>query len=487
MRILIQKLSFVLLFLLLSCSHSNPNPYKLALPDEGLSHHDPLDLVTYIDVTFFSQICGRITKIDESSNIIGDLAASWEISDDGKTFTFQLKKDRHFSDGSPLTSHDVEYTFHRILESQDFSHLLKYGIDGVKVIDDHSFQLIAKKSNSRMLSMLTNPRFCVLDDKNPFLEVDGYRFPNSPGTYHVTQIQKNEILLEVNGDFSDLVREKKVLIQFLSIEKAIDKFNQGQLHDLSFFLLTEEDLKQIKMDYKTKQKKMYWTWMVSLNPMKGPFQKLENRHRFIHQFDQKKFLATWKAHVMLGYSLIPHGMTGHSDKDLRYKNKKKGSILCDKPLVVSLIQGMPNVDRLGQAIKEHVQSVGQCEVLIQVLKMADFSKNKARLESDIYVSGLVPNNHDPLNFFRFYVFGSDSLFHNYDNEAFNKRFHELFNQDYKLRKQDDIDRLHEAFYQLGYGVPIGYPVFQFVYSADVVQADINPLGMNFNQWSMTGR
>jgi peptide/nickel transport system substrate-binding protein len=50
----------------------------------------------------------------DSGNIIPDLAHSWEIGEDGKTYTFFLRKDVQFSDGAELTAEDVKATFDRI-------------------------------------------------------------------------------------------------------------------------------------------------------------------------------------------------------------------------------------------------------------------------------------------------------------------------------------------------------------------------------------
>lgn len=46
------------------------------------------------------------------------LAESWEESADGKTWTYTLRPDLVWSDGTPLTANDVAYTFNRILEGR---------------------------------------------------------------------------------------------------------------------------------------------------------------------------------------------------------------------------------------------------------------------------------------------------------------------------------------------------------------------------------
>ncbi len=51
---------------------------------------------------------------DSGKTIIPDLAHSWEIAKDGKTYTFFLRKGVQFHDGAELTSADIKATFDRI-------------------------------------------------------------------------------------------------------------------------------------------------------------------------------------------------------------------------------------------------------------------------------------------------------------------------------------------------------------------------------------
>src|SRR5215469_12287451 len=53
---------------------------------------------------------------DSGKTIIPDLAHSWDISKDGKTYTFMLRKDVQFHDGADLTAADVKATFDRIVK-----------------------------------------------------------------------------------------------------------------------------------------------------------------------------------------------------------------------------------------------------------------------------------------------------------------------------------------------------------------------------------
>jgi peptide/nickel transport system substrate-binding protein len=57
-----------------------------------------------------------LLKIDPANypRVVGDVAESWEVAPDFKTYTFHLHPNVTFHDGSPLTSEDVKATFERI-------------------------------------------------------------------------------------------------------------------------------------------------------------------------------------------------------------------------------------------------------------------------------------------------------------------------------------------------------------------------------------
>lgn len=52
-----------------------------------------------------------LTKVNKNGSASPDLATSWDIKDGGKTYVFHIKPNVHFSDGSLLTSQDINYDF----------------------------------------------------------------------------------------------------------------------------------------------------------------------------------------------------------------------------------------------------------------------------------------------------------------------------------------------------------------------------------------
>lgn len=102
------------------------NLYSTELPaiggtyNEGLVGYarfiNPLLGYTDADKDMISLIYSGLLKPTPEGKLIGDLAESWSVSDDGLTYTFKLKSGLTFHDGKPLTTDDVEFT---IAKAQD--------------------------------------------------------------------------------------------------------------------------------------------------------------------------------------------------------------------------------------------------------------------------------------------------------------------------------------------------------------------------------
>lgn len=96
-------------------------------------------------------ICGMVfnglVKYDKDIKLIGDLAKSWEIKDDGLTIIFHLRKNVFWHDGFPFTAQDVEFTYKKLI---DPNVRTPYGGDfervkSLEVIDDYTVQVTYKE------------------------------------------------------------------------------------------------------------------------------------------------------------------------------------------------------------------------------------------------------------------------------------------------------------------------------------------------------
>jgi peptide/nickel transport system substrate-binding protein len=89
--------------------------------------------------------------------IIGDLAESWDISEDGTVYTFHLVKNAKFHDGHPLTSADAKYSFDIMRDPPEgVVSLRKATLGAVKSIDAPDDYTVTFTLNEPSSSFLTN-------------------------------------------------------------------------------------------------------------------------------------------------------------------------------------------------------------------------------------------------------------------------------------------------------------------------------------------
>ncbi|MGF9563160.1 ABC transporter substrate-binding protein [Neorhizobium sp. JUb45] len=111
----------------------------------------------------------------DTSKVVGDLAASWTVSDDGLTYTFKLKPDLKFASGNPVTAEDVAFSFERAvkLDKSPAFLLTQFGLTGdnvtekAKATDATTFTFTVDKAYapSFVLNVLTATVASVLDKK----------------------------------------------------------------------------------------------------------------------------------------------------------------------------------------------------------------------------------------------------------------------------------------------------------------------------------
>jgi len=126
---------------------------------------DPLNPIER-DFASLYDICydGLIT-INDDYRPEGDLCERWEVTNAGKTWTFHLRENVTFSDGSLLTANDVVATTQYILsqandesaEDHGYYANLSYFVDSVKAIDESTVQIKAKRAYYGTLYALTYP------------------------------------------------------------------------------------------------------------------------------------------------------------------------------------------------------------------------------------------------------------------------------------------------------------------------------------------
>ena len=103
-------------------------------------------------------------------NIRGELAERFEVSPDGKTITFYLRKDAKFHDGTPVTTEDVKWSLDRAVTAKSLAaaQLLTGSMtsaDQFKVVDAHTFQVTLPSPDKLALPNLATVYPIIINSK----------------------------------------------------------------------------------------------------------------------------------------------------------------------------------------------------------------------------------------------------------------------------------------------------------------------------------
>lgn len=155
---------------------------------------NPLLAVTDADRDLSALIYSGLLRVGEDGEYIPDIADSYEISADGLSYTFRLKKDAVWQDGKPITSDDIEFTIN-LTKDPNIKSPKRASFEGVTVqkINDKTVRFTLKQ---RYSSFLENALIGILPRhiwKNVSSEAFSYDENNlSPigsGPYKISKIQ----------------------------------------------------------------------------------------------------------------------------------------------------------------------------------------------------------------------------------------------------------------------------------------------------------
>ena len=173
-------------------TYGSPESYKWADVDKAnkelnltLAGDIPtLDVSKASDMDSFYMITNTmegLTRVDAKGIATPAMAESWEQSEDGKTWTFKIRKDAKWSNGDPVTAKDFEYSWKRTLNPETASQYgyVMYDIEGasdynngkvdnadnvgVKALDDNTLQV---KLNRRVNYFDQLMSFCLFFPQN---------------------------------------------------------------------------------------------------------------------------------------------------------------------------------------------------------------------------------------------------------------------------------------------------------------------------------
>ena len=456
--------------------------YLAAVEDEP----DTVDFqCTTIYYTIAQNVFNRLVEMENDDQsrmqILPSLAEFWEVSEDGRCYTFRLRKGVTFSNGSPLTSADVEYTFKRLLThpescNRDIAYnivgaaALESGetdeLEGFRAIDDLTFSITLEKPFEAFLACLSMPGASILDRETT--EAAGAFFGEDPawtvgtGSFILEEWEagKGMILTANPNCWAGAPKCDGLDLRFLTEPEAIRMmFERGDLdildldevgNSVEYFI--HGDIYQDRL-YKVQRIGIHY---IALNESVEPLNDVRIRKALQLALKRTTILdAIYSGRGTVENGIYPHGLYGFNPElpGIPYDPEEAKALLEQAGLPEGFELTLSvNASSTGweKSLLELVASMWKeigVKATVEILPESEFMRLRKSGKLACYTALWTADYNDPDNFVHtFFGNRENTTFRSlcYDNEEIMKRVRDartIQDSELRLKEYQDLERI----------------------------------------------
>ncbi|MBM3607342.1 MAG: ABC transporter substrate-binding protein, partial [Alphaproteobacteria bacterium] len=174
-----------------------------------------------VTINLYDRLLTFDTKVNDEGAVVydynklkGELAESWELAPDRQSVVFKLKRDAKFWDGSPVTAHDVKWSFDRAVSLGGFpaTQMKAGGLekpDQFEVVDDQTFRVKFLRPSKLTMPDLAVPVPFILSskagkaratEKDPWATEYFHRNPMGSGAYKLERWDPGQQIVYTRND-----------------------------------------------------------------------------------------------------------------------------------------------------------------------------------------------------------------------------------------------------------------------------------------------
>ncbi|WP_299869050.1 ABC transporter substrate-binding protein [uncultured Hoeflea sp.] len=278
-----------------------------------------------IDEVVYANVFEGLTRFGPDGAILPGLAESWEISEDGLSYTFKLREGASFHDGSAFDAEDVKFSLDRARaeDSTNAQKALFADISSVEVVDPATVKvMLAKPNGSFLFNMAWGDAVIVATES-----ADGNAAnPVGTGPFKFSEWAKGDrVELERYADYwGEAVKLDQVTFKFISDPTAA--FAAMMAGDLDAFpaFPAPENLTQFEADprFEVIIGSSEGETILAMNNKKPPLDNIKVRQAITHAIDRQAIIdgAMFGYGTPIGTHFAPHNpayvdLTGQSAHD----------------------------------------------------------------------------------------------------------------------------------------------------------------------------
>jgi peptide/nickel transport system substrate-binding protein len=276
-----------------------------------------------------------LSRLDSNSNAVPVLATSWEVSTDGLTWTYHLRDNVKFQDGTPFNASAVKFSFERTMTINKGAAYILSPIKEMQILDPLTIRFVLKYPQPLDLIMsslygayIVSPTAVKLHEQNGDL-AQAWMGENAVGTgpYKLESWTHEQQLVYTKFDdywrgwegnhvdkvLIKIVREATSAIMMIGTGEIDDTGYQGNLEDVAAF----GNRTDMKLDINPTFTVLY----IRMNMLKKPLDDKRVRQAISYAFPYKDAVDK----IYLGYAdqargPLPKGLWGYDENAFQYSH-----------------------------------------------------------------------------------------------------------------------------------------------------------------------
>ncbi len=396
-----------------------------------LSAYDPptLDPALCTDSTssfVIRQLYSGLVTLDENLEVVPDLATGWEISPDGRVYTFTLHPEARFHDGRPITSADLIYSLERACDPMLGENLpcATYlndivGVEeklagradriaGLRTPDDHTLVITINAPKSYFLSKLTYNTAYVLDRNN--VEQGGLwtEHPNGSGPFRLAEWQHNRRMVLAHNEryYRRPPRlERVILLMGADARNPLVLYEQGRIDftEVGTSVVARLEYEGSPLAGELRVNPELSLAYVGFNVQMPPFDDPKVRQALTMAVDRAKIArVTYEGRLVQAKGILPPGMPGYDEalEGLPYDPEQARKLLSESryagkmPRLVFYTTGGGDAVLLQEVWQEELG----LEVELRQVVWADFLEGLDERRYPLFALGWIADYPDPQDF-----------------------------------------------------------------------------------------
>ncbi len=285
--------------------------------------------------SFIVQLFNGLVRLGDNLQVVPDITESWDVSDDLRTYTFYLRDDVVFHDGSRVTAADFKYSWERAASPSTGSYVAQTylgdivgvtdmlsgkatSISGVIVEDEYTLSVTIDEPKSYFLSKLTYPTAFVVDKNTVESGSTWWRTgPNGTGPFKLADWQhQSSLTLERNTSYHGAIPSLERVEFTLWSGIPVNMYEDGDIHvaDIGVAYIdraTDPEGAFAGQLHATPELSFSW---IGFNTTTEPFDDIHVRRAFTMALDKNKIISVmFRDLVEAADGILPPGMLGYNE------------------------------------------------------------------------------------------------------------------------------------------------------------------------------